>query len=155
MRNDRPAIDSFLKLRRIAFVGVSRKEADFSRALWKEFRERGYDLIPVNPNAGMIDSLPAAASISAIDPPPEGVMLLTPATQSLAATREAIQCGVKAIWFYRAVGRGAVSPQAVQLARDAGCLVIAGECPFMFLDPDKFPHSWHRGFKTLLGTMPQ
>jgi predicted CoA-binding protein len=56
MRNDRPAIDSFLKLKRIAFVGVSRKEADFSRALWKEFRERGYNLIPVNPNAGTIDS---------------------------------------------------------------------------------------------------
>jgi len=58
----------------------------------------------------------AAASISAIDPPPEGVMLLTPATQSLAATRDALQCGVKAIWFYRAAGRGAVSPEAVQLA---------------------------------------
>ena len=69
----------------------------------------------------------------------------------LAATREAIQCGVKAIWF----GNGTVSREAVRLARDAGCQVVAGECPFMFLDPDKFPHSWHRGFKTLIGTMPR
>jgi hypothetical protein len=151
MRNDRPAIDHFLKLHRIAIVGVSRREADFSRAIWRKFRERGYELIPVNPKADIIDGLPAAASISSIDPPPQGVLILLPPVQSLPAAREAIQCGIKAIWF----GNGTVSPEAVRLAREAGCQVVAGECPFMFLEGNVFPHSWHRGFKSLFGSLPR
>ena len=150
MRTDGPAINDFLKLRRIAVVGVSRKEADFSRAVWKEFREQGYDLIPVNPNAETIDGLPAVPNLSAVQPPPEGVVILLPPAQSLEAAREAIRCGIKALWF----SLGTVLPEAVRLARDAGCQVVAGECPFMFLKPATFPHSWHRGFKWLFRTLP-
>ena len=150
MRTDGPAIKSFLKLRRIAIVGVSRKEVDFSRAVWKEFREQGYELIPVNPNAETIDGLPAVANLSAINPPPEGAVILLPPAQTLAAAREAIQCGIKSLWF----SLGTALPEAVSLARDAGCEVVAGECPFMFLKPHSAPHSWHRGFKWLFRTLP-
>jgi predicted CoA-binding protein len=151
MRYDGAAIDHFLKLKRIALVGVSRDEKDFSRAIWKEFREQGYEMVAVNPNAGTIDGLPAVASLSAINPPPEGVVIMRPASESLAAAREAVQCGIKALWFTNMT----VSEEGVRLARAAGCRVVAGECPFMFLKPKVFPHSWHRGFKSLFGTLPQ
>jgi predicted CoA-binding protein len=150
----RIAIDNFLRLRRIAVVGVSRNEKDFSRMLWNELRKRGYDLVPVNRNANRIDGLPAYSDISSIDPAPEGVLLMVPPVESLDAVRQAVRSGVKGIWFYRAIGQGAVSLEAVELAKKSGCDVVAGECPFMFLPDTGFPHSWHRGLKSLIGTLP-
>ncbi len=149
----RAAIDNFLQLRRIAVVGVSRHPKDFSRTLWSELRKRGYDLVPVNRNVGQIDGLPAFPDVASIEPAPEGILLMVPAAESLEAVRQAVQRGVKAIWFYRAVGHGSVSPEAVELATTHGCDVVPGECPFMYLEGSGFPHSWHRGFKALTGTL--
>lgn len=151
MRNDGPAIDTFLKLKRIAVVGVSRNEKDFSRAIWEEFREQGYDMVPVNPKAESIDGVRAAPSLAAVTPPPEGAVIMLPKAQSLTAAREAIQSGIKALWFTN----GTVSDEAVREAKEAGCQVVAGECPFMFLKPHSAPHSWHHGFKWLFGSLPR
>ena len=154
MPASRVSIDNFLRLRRIAVVGVSRNDKTDSRMLWKELKKRGYDLVPVNPNAGTIDGVPFCADISSIEPPPEGVLLMVPATQSLEAVQQAVRRGVKSIWFYRgAAGHGAVSPEAVELATKSGCEVVPGECPFMYLPKTGFPHSWHRGFRALTGSL--
>lgn len=149
------AIDSFLHLHRIAVVGVSRNDKDFSRMLWNELRKRGYDLVPVNRGAGTIDGLSAYRDIQSIDPAPEGVLLMVPASESLGAVRQALHTGVKGIWFYRAIGQGAVSPEALELAQKSGCDVVAGECPFMFLPDTGFPHSWHRCWNSLTGALPR
>ena len=151
MRKDGPAIKDFLKLKRIALVGVSRHEKDFSRAVWKEFRDQGYEMVPVNPKAESIDGVRAAPSLADVKPAPQGVVIMLPPSQSLQAAREAIQCGIEALWFTN----GTVSPVAVREARAAGCQVVAGECPFMFLKPGIFPHSWHRGFKRIFGSLPR
>ena len=45
-------IEEFLALRRVALVGVSRNPGDFSRSLFHDMCERGYDLVPVNPTTG-------------------------------------------------------------------------------------------------------
>ena len=154
MQTSRAAIDNFLGLHRIAVVGVSRNEKDFSRMLWKELRKRGYDLVPVNRNGGIIDGLPVYPDIASIDPEPEGVLLMVPAAESMEPVRQAVRIGVKGIWFYRAVGQGAVSPEALEVAQKFGRNVVAGECPFMFLPNSGAPHSWHRVWKRLTGTLP-
>ncbi|MDR3717201.1 MAG: CoA-binding protein [Bryobacteraceae bacterium] len=154
MPASRVSIDNFLRLRRIAVVGVSRNAKDFSRMLWSELSKRGYDLVPVNRNAEMIEGVPAYPDIASIEPAPEGVLLMVPATESLEAVRQAVRRSVKGIWFYRgAIGQGAVSREAVELAATYGCDVVPGECPFMYLPKPGAPHSWHRGFRALIGTL--
>src|SRR5215468_860431 len=44
----RADIDDFLALQRIAMVGVSRNSKDFSRTLFRDLCDRGYDVVPVN-----------------------------------------------------------------------------------------------------------
>ena len=151
MRTSRRAIEQFLSLHRIAVVGVSRQEVSYSRYIWKELRGRGYDLVPVNLNADLIDGILAAKTISDVDPPPEGVMLMVPPPQSLALVREAVEQGVRSIWF----GRDTVSREAVDLAQESGCEVVVGECPLMFLEKTGFPHSWHRALRIVTMTMPR
>jgi hypothetical protein len=48
-------VEDFLALHRIAMVGVSRNPEDFSRKLFREMCERGYDMVPVNLVAEEID----------------------------------------------------------------------------------------------------
>ena len=43
-------IQDFLDHKRIALVGVSRQPNDFSRSMFREFLNRGYDMVPVNPD---------------------------------------------------------------------------------------------------------
>ena len=48
-------ISDFLNLRRIALIGVSRDPKDFSRVLFRELCERGYDMVLVNPSADKLE----------------------------------------------------------------------------------------------------
>ena len=52
-------IDDFLALKRIAVVGVSHEPKDFSRLLFRELKQRGYDLVPVHPRAAASLKKPA------------------------------------------------------------------------------------------------
>ena len=66
-------IQDFLGQRRLAVVGVSRQPRDFSLALFRELRKRGYDAVPVNPEAERIDKQPCFARLQSVNPPVDGV----------------------------------------------------------------------------------
>lgn len=149
------SIQSFLALNRIAFAGVSRNPKHFSRLLMEEFRKRGYDVVPVNPNAEEIAGVQCAAKVSAVRPQVDGVMVMTPPAHSAAVVEDAARAGVKSVWLYRAVGAGSVSGEALGVATLHGLDVVAGECPFMFFPKSGFPHNLHRGWKTLTGALPR
>jgi uncharacterized protein len=156
MATDLRTIDDFLVLKRIAVVGVSRHSRDFTRMLFREFRKRGYDAVPVNPAAQEIEGVPCVASIGAVTPPPEGVLLLTKPEVTAKAVRECAAAGVSMVWMYRATGAGAVSPEAVDFCRANGIRLIEGECPFMFFPGTGFlPHGLHGLIKKLTGGYPR
>ena len=64
-------IQDFLGQKRFAIVGVSQSPKDFSRALFREFRERGYEPVPVNPAAREIEGQPCFPRLQEIQPPVE------------------------------------------------------------------------------------
>jgi predicted CoA-binding protein len=53
-------ITKFLECKRVAFVGVSRDPHHFSRSLWREFLAKGYDPVPVDPQATEIEGQTAS-----------------------------------------------------------------------------------------------
>jgi predicted CoA-binding protein len=144
----RQEIEDFLGRKRIAVVGVSTEPASFSRALFKEFVARGYDVIPVNPKAKEIEGRQSFESVCDIDPQPDAVLIMTPAEQTEAVVRDCAGSGVESVWMYRAGGKGAVSPSAVEFCREHGIHVVPGECPYMFFAHCGFPHSWHGWLRT-------
>ncbi len=70
-------VREFLALRRIALVGVSRQPKDFSRMLFREMCKRGYDMVPVNPTVGELESRRCFRRVQEIDPPAEGALVMT------------------------------------------------------------------------------
>lgn len=132
----------FLAERRLAFVGVSRNPADFSRGLFREFARRGYDVVPVNPGVEEVDGRRGHARLQDVAPPVAAAFIMTPPSASAQVVRDAIEAGVRTIWLHRGVGNGAVSEEAVRIGRDAGLAVVEG-CPYMYFEKTQAIHRLH------------
>jgi predicted CoA-binding protein len=148
------SINEFLGLTRIAIVGVSRNPKDFTRTLFQEFRRRGYDAVPVNPNLGEIDGLPCYASVASVPQPVEGVLLMTKPSVTGEVVLDCARAGVRRVWMYRASGAGAVDDAAVKFCEAEGMHVVAGECPFMFFPEAGFIHKAHGFCRKIFGGYP-
>jgi len=147
-------IQDFLAHKRFAMVGVSRHPQDFSRTLFHEFLNRGYDAVPVNPDAVEIEGRPCFAHVTEIKPPVDGVLLMTTPAVTEAVVRECADVGVKRVWMHRASGAGAVSNEAVRFCEEHGMSVIPGECPFMFLPGSSWFHRLHGFVRRIGGSYP-
>ncbi len=148
-------IDDFLAQKRIVVVGVSRNPKDFTRVLFREFRNHGYDAVPVNPAVDDVDGLPCFKSVAEAATPASAVLVLTKPSVTGRIAKECADAQVRSIWMYRAVGSGAVNPEAAAFCRSRGIRVIEGECPFMFLPNPAWPHRVHGFCRKLLGSYPR
>jgi predicted CoA-binding protein len=151
----RIVIDEFLRQKRIAVVGVSRNPKDFSRALFREFVKRGYDVVPVNPNVAAIEGRTCYRRLQEITPPVDGALLMTSAQQCEAVVRDCAEAGISRVWMYRGAGPGAVSYEAVAFCDAHGIGVVPGHCPYMFWPDVPFFHRLHGFMAKLTGAYPR
>jgi len=148
-------IQEFLGQRRLAIVGVSQQPQHFSRALFREFRNRGYDVVPVNPAAREIEGQPCFASVRDVQPPVSNVLLMTAPAVTEAVVRDCADSGVQRVWMFRGGGTGSVSTEAVRFCESKSIAVIPGECPFMFLPGGAWFHRLHGWVKKIAGAYPR
>ena len=147
-------IRDFLAQKRIAVVGVSHDPKDFSRGLLRMLRERGYDAVAVNPELSSADESPCYASLTDISPKVDGVLVMTSPAATDQIVQECAKLRIPRVWLYRAGGKGAVSPQAVEFCEEHGIAVVPGECPYMFLNESGWFHRLHGFFKKISGAYP-
>jgi len=150
----RARIDDFLSRKRLALVGVSRNPQDFTRSMFREFRRRGYDVVPVNPNVRDVEGLPCFARVQEITPPVEGALLLTSSALTDQVVHDCAEAGITRIWMHRGAGLGAVSRSAVEFCKSQGMAVVPGECPFMFFPNTGSVHRFHGFIKKITGRYP-
>ena len=147
-------IDDFLSQTRLAFIGISRNPADFSRGLYRDLVKRGYDVVPVNPEAEEIEGQHCFASIEQVQPPVEGALVMTPPSVTDQVVQDCARANVPRVWLHRGAGRGAVTDSAVSYCQEHGMSVVAGFCPYMFLPRTAFFHQAHRLILKLGGHYP-
>lgn len=138
------AIREFLGAHRVAFIGLSADDKDFSRTVARAMSEHGMGVIPVNARAAMVGSDKAWARLSDMQDPPKVAFVMTPASAALSVVDDCQKAGVTTVWFHRGVGAGAGTPEAIAAAREAGMVVISDVCPLMFLEPVKGIHHVHK-----------
>lgn len=148
-------IQDFLAQKRIAVVGVSRNPKDFNARLYRDLRAAGYDAVPVNPHTKELDGVHCFESVGQIDPPVDGVLIMTPPNTTDTVARDCVRAGVKRVWMYRAAGAGAVSAAAVELCEKNGIRVVAGRCPYMFMAKTPWFHRLHGTLLKLVGRYPK
>lgn len=138
------AIQDFLDQRHVAVVGVSRDSRGFANTVFRALVQRGYDAIPVNPNAVELEGRKCYASVRHVPDPLDGVLVMVNARAALAVIDDCVYRGVERIWLHRGAGQGACSEAALATCRAHGIDVVDGACPMMFLDHPGFVHRVHR-----------
>ncbi len=139
----------FLAARRIAVVGLSRNEKDFSRMVLRELVRRGYDVVPVHPLMREAEGRTCFARVQDVRPPPEAALLLTPPAATEQVVRDCAEAGVRRVWLHRGGGAGAASAAAVAFCEANGIAVVRDLCPFMALPDAGLAHRVHGFFRRL------
>jgi len=147
-------VQDFLALKRFAFVGVSRDAQDFSRSLFREFLAKGYDAVPVHPDASVLEGRPCFAHLADIQPPVDAVLFMTPPAVTGALVKECPAAGITRVWMYRAAGAGSATPETIRFCQDHGISVVPGECPFMFFSGEPWYHRVHGFVRKITGSYP-
>ncbi len=151
---DSAFIKDFLAQRRLALVGASTHEKDFSRVVMRELIAHGYDVVPVRPGATEIEGRPAYARLQDVPGALGGAIIMTPPEATAQIVHDAANAGVPRVWMHRGAGRGAVDPGAVAFCREQGIAVVVGECPLMFVG-DESVHRIHGAARRAAGSYPR
>lgn len=129
------AASDFLANKRIAVTGVSRNpKGHGSNVVYQRLRERGYEVVAINPNADRVEGDPCYPDLTSVPGGVDAVVIGTRPEHAVATVHECADLGVKQVWMHRGPVPGSVSPEAVAYGREHGITVIDGGCPCMF-DP--------------------
>lgn len=133
------ATRTFLDLKHIAVVGVSRAGQSPANAIAKRLRETGHVVSAINPSGETIDGHPTWPTLVAVPGEPvQGAVVVTRPEQAHAVVADAKAAGVEWIWFHQGFGPVSYDEETLRLAHEAGLKVIAVGCPMMYCCPDGF-----------------
>ncbi len=110
--------------RNVAVVGVSPNPERPSYKVARYLIERGYHVIPVNPNAQQILGKTSYPDLSSIPKTVDVVDIFRRSEKVIPIVEEAIKIGAKAVWMQE----GVINEEAASMAREAGLLVVMDKC---------------------------
>ncbi len=148
-------VNDFLAQRRIAVAGVSRTKQDAANLIYRRFRDRGYQVFPINPNAERVEGDPCLPDLQSIPGGVDGVVIVTRPQLTEEIVRQCPTAGVKRVWMHQSMVHGAsVSEAAAEFCRGSGMTVIAGACPLMFGQTADFGHKCMRWMMGVTRRLP-
>jgi predicted CoA-binding protein len=143
-------IEVFLAETPIALVGVSRNPKKFGQAAFKELKEKGLDIIPINPVAEEILGVKAYRDVKSLPPEVKGVIIMTKKDQTAGVVRDTREKGIKNIWIQQM----ADSKEALKELEGSGINYITGECILMHFKPHSI-HKFHKAIRNFFGFFPK
>ncbi|MBJ7519754.1 MAG: CoA-binding protein [Solirubrobacteraceae bacterium] len=156
MEKIKAAAEQFLTHKRVAVTGVSRSPKDHgANFVYRRFRDRGYEVFAVNPNADEVEGDTSYHSLRDIPDGVEAVVIGTRPETADATMRECAELGIGHVWMHRGPGEGSVSPTAASYGREHGIDVIDGGCPCMFGPTSDPGHKVMCSMLKLAGNVPR
>lgn len=148
--NSKKVVEDFLSQKKIAVVGVSRKKTKFGNAIYKELKQKGYNVFPVNPNMQTFEGDTCYSDLKSIPDKADAVIINIPPLQAEKVVREANQAGIKKVWLQQ----GSQSESALKYCEENGIDCVSNECILMFAQPSAFIHRAHKWIWGVLGKLP-
>jgi uncharacterized protein len=120
-----PELRSILgEARTIAVVGLSSKPGRESLSIAKYLQDKGYRIVPVNPNETEVLGEKAYPSLLDVPDRIDAVDVFRRAEDTPEIARQAVQIGAKVLWLQTDI----VNDEARMIAEDAGLSVVMGVC---------------------------
>jgi predicted CoA-binding protein len=143
-------INNFLDSQPIALVGASRNPKKFGYTAFKELKEKGMKIIPVNPYADEIMGEKSYPNVKMLPQEVRSIIVFTKKDQTASVIRDAKEKGIKQIWIQQM----ADSKEALEELKDTDISIITGECILMHYKPNSI-HKFHAGLKKIFGRFPK
>lgn len=143
-------IEEFIASELIAMVGVSRDPKKFGFAAFRELKEKGMNIIPVNPYTEEIHGSKVYHDLKSLPSGVRGLIILTPKAVTAAVVKEAKEGGYKQIW----IQQNSESKEALDELKGTDINYIAGQCILMHYKPHSF-HKFHGRLKKIFGRFPK
>ncbi|MGA1976985.1 MAG: CoA-binding protein [Bacteroidales bacterium] len=143
-------IEEFLASQPFAMAGVSRNPKKFGYTAFFELKERGMNVVPVNPYAGEINGVKAYPDIKSLPLEIRGLIIVTPKTVTAALVKEAVIKGIRQIWIQQKSEYNEVFEEL----KDASINYITGQCILMHYRPRNV-HKFHGKLKKLFRMFPK
>jgi predicted CoA-binding protein len=118
-------VAAILALPRWAIVGCSPDPGRPSHGVARFLLDRGYDVVPVNPNAPEVLGRTCHVSLRDVPEPVDVVDVFRRSEHAGRHVDEAIALGARAVWLQL----GVIDHAAAARARGAGLLVAMDRCP--------------------------
>lgn len=118
-------IRKFYEMKNIAVVGMSNTEGKAANYVPSYMIERGYNIIPVNPNSKQVMGRKSYQTASMVPDTFEILNIFRPSQDVPAVVRDALQKdGIKLVWMQE----GIYSEEAEQMAKAKGMDVVYNRC---------------------------
>jgi predicted CoA-binding protein len=148
--NSKKAVEDFLAQKKIAVVGVSRNKSKFGNAIYKELKQKGYRVLPVNPHINIFEGDICYPDLLSLPEKVDAVVINVPPVQAERVVKEAGEAGIKKVWLQQ----GSQSENAVKFCEENGIDCVSNECILMFAQPSAFIHRAHKWVWGVLGKLP-
>jgi len=148
--NSKKIVEEFLAQKKIAVVGVSRKKTKFGNAIYKELKQKGYRVLPVNPNMQSFEGDICYPDLLSLPEKVDAVVINVPPVQTEKVVKEAKEAGINKVWLQQ----GSQSEAAIKFCEENGIDCVSNECILMFAQPSAFIHRAHKWVWGVLGKLP-
>jgi uncharacterized protein len=145
------SIKSFIKLKNIAVIGVSRTGKGFGAAVYNHLKDNGYTVFAVNRIGGFSNNIKLYTSLFKIDHPIDGIITMVPPVETEDVIQVAFDLNIKNIWMQQ----GSSSKNAINFCKEKGINFVSDECILMFVEPVKSIHKFHRWLNKIVGKYPK
>jgi len=143
-------IEEFLASDPVAMAGVSRNPKKFGFAAFRELKEKGMNIIPVNPNATEIHGVKVFPDIKSLPDTVRGLIIMTSKQKTAGIIKEAREKGIRQIWIQQM----AESSEALKELDGSGINYITKECILMHYKPHGI-HRFHAGIRKFFRSFPK
>ncbi len=110
-------------MKTIAIIGASSDRSKFGNKAVRAYRQRGYQVFPVNPTAQTIEGLPAFHSILEVPVPElDRVSLYLPPQMGLQVIEQIAQKTAREVWL----NPGAESPALISRGKELRLNIVVG-----------------------------
>ncbi len=144
-------IKNFIAQKNIAIVGVSRNKSKMGYLIYNLLKTQNYTVFPVNPSIDFIDENKVYNNINLIEESIDAVIICTKPEITINILKESIHKNIKNIW----IQKGAENSEIIDYIKENNLNVVYEKCIFMFIEPVKGVHSFHRFLTKLFGKYPQ
>ncbi len=143
-------INEFLGAETFGLVGVSRNPKKFGHAAFKELKDKGMNIVPVNPFAETIYGSEVFRDVRSLPENVKGLIIMTKKSETPGVIKEAKEKGIRQIWIQQM----ADSREAIKELDGTGINYITGECILMHYKPHSV-HKFHMAILKLFGRFPR